>query len=137
MVQFQLQLILSVLTAVFFLLFQPYKKHLHNVVDACFFLLLAIILSFSMYQYYLTVAGSEPSLRGYITQYVLVLLPAFWISGCLIYECYKQKVFEKLKKESCHCKCKRKEYYDESTVVFDNSYALIRSVDDISDENID
>ena len=107
MVQYHTQMLLSILAGLFFLVFHPYKKQLHNVVDGCLLLLLAVVISFSMYQYYLTIAGLQLSLRAYIIQYILVFLPAFWIAGCVLFEFKQQKIFKKIKNAYHFISCKR------------------------------
>ena len=108
MMQYLLQLILSIVIAMFFTLFQPYKNSLHNLIDFCFFLLMAIIISFSMYQLYLTGIGIDPSLCVYVIQYILVFVPAFWMAGVIVSDLHRQGLFRKIKQQLAKCNCFKK-----------------------------
>ena len=85
------QLTLAILGGAFFLVVQPYKKRLHNILNGSILLLLAMVISISMLQYYRVVVRNEPSLPAYIIQYVLVFIPAIWTITCLLYQAKAHK----------------------------------------------
>ena len=60
--------------------FRPYKDDFYNNLDTAMFALMLAVNILTTYNYTITVIGSQPSLFTFIVQYILVLLPLFYIS---------------------------------------------------------
>ena len=104
MIQYLGQMILCVLIAQFFFTFSPYKKRLHNIVDGSTFLLLAVIISISLYQYYRSIVNLKLLQGAFYVQHILLFLPCVWMMACVIKVMKDKEVFQYLKKCLCCCK---------------------------------
>ena len=77
-IQYIIQIIICSVTAILVVFFQPYRKSWMNKLDASVFQIMVMILSISLYQYYLVVAGSGLSVWGFWFQHFLILLPLLY-----------------------------------------------------------
>ncbi len=79
-IRYTLQLCICMFSGIVIVIFKPYKRDIHNRVEALSLFNLAFILSLCVYQFhYTTTRHNSHSLWGYILQMVLVLLPFVWI----------------------------------------------------------
>ena len=85
-IQYAVQLILFLGSALLVALFQPYRRSWINQVDITIFLILATVISLSQYNLLTLWVGSKSHLETwpYIIQYVLILLPLVY---CVCYYC--------------------------------------------------
>ena len=99
MVQLNIQMILSIISANFFFAFRPYIRSRYNVIDGTLFLLLAMILSLSIFRHYRSIASLSDSPFVLVLQNFLVFLPFLWITVHITYMIYKQqgKIIQKMK----------------------------------------
>ena len=74
-IQYIIQIIICSVTAILVLFFQPYQKSWMNKLDASVFQIMVIILSISLYQHYLVVAGSGLSCGDLCFNIFLISLP--------------------------------------------------------------
>ena len=112
MVTYVLQASLCLVGVVLILLFWPYKESSHNIINACWLLLTVVIILLSSYQYFETVIDIGPQAWAFWLQYVLLIMPLFWITWCVLaIEAPRQntytKVFNLLKKLCC-CVCSKR-----------------------------
>ena len=75
--------------AVLFIAFRPYKKDVYNKLDAMMFCLLVAINTLTMYNYHITVMGSEPSIIAFSIQQVLLFLPILYITAYVLVYMYR------------------------------------------------
>ena len=75
--------------AVLFIAFRPYKKDIYNKLDAMMFCLLVGITTLTMYNYHITVLGSEPSIVAFNIQNVLLFLPILYITAYVLVYMYR------------------------------------------------
>lgn len=102
MVQLNIQIVLSIISAHFFLVFRPYIKHRYNIIDGTMFLLLAVILLSSVYQHYRSIASLRNIGLVVTEQYILLFLPFLWITGYIVYMIQKQgRLYTRMKQCCC------------------------------------
>ena len=82
--------------------FRPYKNDFYNKWDATVFAILVAINTLTMYNYYKTAIGSQPSKSVFILQYILIFLPLVYIVLVVLRYLYH-----------CVCVCcrRRRRYY--------------------------
>lgn len=78
--QLLLNEILSMLALAVSLIVQPYKKRIHNQIDAFVLILISVINLSIFFEYYLTNTEQKLSKSSLIIQYVLVFIPAVMIA---------------------------------------------------------
>lgn len=91
--QFTVQQLVCLVALLAFVILQPYKNSLFNVVDACLFAILAAISSLSMYNYYLTKVGEKLSSWAFAIQYILIFVPLVYAS--IYMTCFLRKKYSK------------------------------------------
>lgn len=88
-IQYAVQQLVCVGSALTFAIFQPYKRQLFNVVDISMFTILAAISTLSMFNYHVTTAEQALSMTWSVAlQYVLIFLPLFYMVIYLLYLLY-------------------------------------------------
>ena len=92
--QFVYQQVVCLIAAFFFLFIRPYPKDHDwiNKLDVFMFLLLAFINTISMYQYYLAINSEPLSKLAFAVQYILLYVPAIWITAYTINGIYKRVI---------------------------------------------
>ena len=88
-IQYIIQIIICSVTAILVLFFQPYRKSWMNKLDASVFQIMVMILSISLYQYYLVVAGSGLSVWGLWFQHFLISLPLLYLISLVVISIWK------------------------------------------------
>ena len=78
--QYVVQQLVCIIALMAFVILQPYKRMLFNLVDSTIFAILAAISTLSMYNYYLTKLGEHLSSWAFAVQYVLIFVPLVYIS---------------------------------------------------------
>ena len=78
--QYSLLQLLFTMGMLIFSIFCPYKDDFYNNLDTTMFALMLAVNILTTYNYTITVIGSQLSLFTFIVQYILVLLPLFYIS---------------------------------------------------------
>ena len=119
MVQLNLQIIVSVVTAHFFFAFRPYSRSLYNTIDGTIFLLLALILSLGAYQYYNSAANLQNTVFVTIMQSAMILSPLVWITGYIVY-----KIVKSYARQIMQCYCCRKHVNNSETNTLISSVSL-------------
>ena len=64
----------------------PSQSEWYNKLDASVFIILAAVIALSMYQYYLSMAGTGDSTVALVVQSILLFLPALWFGICAVHE---------------------------------------------------
>ena len=89
--QYIIQQVLCTIAILMISVFQPYKKMLYNIVDACIFSILAVINVLTLYNRYLDIADLGLSMLSYYVQIVLIFAPLVYIVSYIIYIVYQIK----------------------------------------------
>ena len=97
-IQYIIQIIICSVTAILVVFFQPYRKSWMNKLDASVFQIMVMILSISLYQYYLVVAGSGLSMWGFVFQYFLISLPLLYLVSLVVNSIWKSHWCNKMGK---------------------------------------
>ena len=79
-IQYSFLQFLCIAAILVFALFRPYKNDFYNKLDASMFCLLVAINTLTMYNYYKTAIGYQPSVLILILQNVMVMLPLVYMS---------------------------------------------------------
>ncbi len=89
--QYIIQQVLCTIAILMISVFQPYKRMLYNIVDACMFTILAFINILTLYNRYLDIADLGLSSSSYYIQIVLIFSPLVYIVSYVIHCIYHIK----------------------------------------------
>lgn len=110
MFTYVLQSVFCMFGMMIILILQPYKKVSHNILDSFWLFLMAVVILLSGYQYYTTTVNAKAWGWAFWLQYILLLVPAAWITvGLFYFEARRQKTYQKIfhffKLICCVCTC--------------------------------
>ena len=91
-----------------FSILRPYKNDWYNRLDATMFAILSAINSLSMYNYFLAILDTSPSVLIFSIQYFLVMCPlAYMVIFVVCYLCikYHRRVIKWFEQKWPSCKC--------------------------------
>ena len=83
--QYVVQQLVCILALLLVVIFRPYKNQFFNIVDSCIFANLAIITTLSMFNFYIYDVTGQVYAWAFVTQYVLIVLPLFYMGGYVLY----------------------------------------------------